>query len=418
MTTAEKILKRLTPEVRPDTVSVYTRHGTSCPEREDKDCRDCDCMKSIYIFQGGRDFRFSAKTRSWKKAEDLKDKIEDFFDPVQNELRKLKNAQQASRITVAEAVETYIADAATRNLARSTQKKYKQLFRKNMLDWAAQHGIQFLDDWSTARLTQWKASWLSLAPLTKRKTQERVMTFFAFCISQGWLTKNPALLLSPITVKQKPTGYFTSDQFEKLLTATSLFGWGSRDGKAAIWAERLRVMLLLMRWSGLRIGDAVTLERSRLVGNNIFLYQAKTGTPVYVPLPPNVAQKLRNVPPGKNPNARYFFWTGINREAAARGWGNSFRRLFKLADLREDDGSPKRCHPHMLRDTFAVENLLAGMPMDQVSILLGHSSIKITEKHYAPFVPARQQQIISAVSDAWVRQKPSAEAMGGAPSSF
>jgi integrase len=47
----------------------------------------------------------------------------------------------------------------------------------------------------------------------------------------------------------------------------------------------------------------------------------------------------------------------------------------------------------MFRDTFAVELLLAGVPMDQVSLLLGQSSVKITERHYAPFCKARQQQL-------------------------
>jgi integrase len=46
----------------------------------------------------------------------------------------------------------------------------------------------------------------------------------------------------------------------------------------------------------------------------------------------------------------------------------------------------------MFRDTYAVELLLAGVPVDQVSLLLGHSSVKITERHYAPFCKARQQQ--------------------------
>ncbi len=49
----------------------------------------------------------------------------------------------------------------------------------------------------------------------------------------------------------------------------------------------------------------------------------------------------------------------------------------------------------MLRDTFAVELLLAGVPIDQVSILLGHASVKTTERHYAPFVKARQEQLVS-----------------------
>lgn len=38
---------------------------------------------------------------------------------------------------------------------------------------------------------------------------------------------------------------------------------------------------------------------------------------------------------------------------------------------------------HRLRDTFAVELLLAGFPLERVAVLLGHQSIKITEKPYA-----------------------------------
>jgi hypothetical protein len=55
----------------------------------------------------------------------------------------------------------------------------------------------------------------------------------------------------------------------------------------------------------------------------------------------------------------------------------------------------------MFRDTFAVELLLAGVPLDQVSLLLGHSSVKITERHYAPFCKARQEQLATSVKLAW-----------------
>jgi integrase len=82
-------------------------------------------------------------------------------------------------------------------------------------------------------------------------------------------------------------------------------------------------------------------------------------------------------------------------------WQRSFRRLFTLAGLEKPDGSAKRCFPHMLRDTFAVEMLLAGVPIDQVSMLLGHSSVKITEKHYSPWVKARQDQLAASVRNAW-----------------
>jgi integrase len=63
---------------------------------------------------------------------------------------------------------------------------------------------------------------------------------------------------------------------------------------------------------------------------------------------------------------------------------------------REEEG-----HAHRFRDTFAVELLLAGVPLERVSILLGHTSVKITEKHYAPWVRERQEQAEADVNRTW-----------------
>ena len=154
-------------------------------------------------------------------------------------------------------------------------------------------------------------------------------------------------------------------------------------------------MLLLLRWSGLRINDAAKLERSRLTDSgSLLLYMQKTGEPVYVPLPPNLVTLLREL---RNPdNPRYFFWNGTS-DTASPGirWWCTLKTIFKAAGLPD-------VHPHMLRDTFAVEMLLAGVPMDQVSMLLGHSSVKISEKHYLPWVKARQEQLEASVRKAWI----------------
>lgn len=148
-----------------------------------------------------------------------------------------------------------------------------------------------------------------------------------------------------------------------------------------------------MSWSGLSILDAVPLERRRLEGDRLFLYGHKTKVPVYVPLPTTVAKELKALP---NSNARYFFWSSNgDPHTAKKGWQRSMRLLFKTVNLKTEDGRPKRCHPHMFRDTFAIELLLAGVPLDQVALLLGHSSTKITEKHYAPFGLADREEAIS-----------------------
>jgi integrase len=60
-------------------------------------------------------------------------------------------------------------------------------------------------------------------------------------------------------------------------------------------------------------------------------------------------------------------------------------------------------HAHRFRDTLAVELLLAGVPLERVSILLGHTSIRVTEKHYAPWVRERQEQAEADVKRTWAQ---------------
>lgn len=115
-----------------------------------------------------------------------------------------------------------------------------------------------------------------------------------------------------------------------------------------------------------------------------------------------MVEALHSLPPGPKPNPRYFFWSGNGLpKSAVADWQRSYRHLFELTNITRADGTRKRCHPHMFRDTFAVEMLLAGVPIDQVSLLLGHASVKITEKSYSPFVKARQIQLQDSVRSAW-----------------
>ncbi len=48
-----------------------------------------------------------------------------------------------------------------------------------------------------------------------------------------------------------------------------------------------------------------------------------------------------------------------------------------------------------------VSLLLEGVPIERVSILLGHSSIKVTERHYAPWIRERPEQAEADVRRTW-----------------
>ena len=123
-----------------------------------------------------------------------------------------------------------------------------------------------------------------------------------------------------------------------------------------------------------------------------FLYTAKTQVPVYCPLPDFAIEVLESCP-GTHPD--YYFWTGASKIKSAIGdWQRSLRKLFAIAGI---DGG----HAHRFRDTFAVELLLKGVPLERVSVLLGHRSVKVTEKHYAPWVRARQEQMEADVKRTW-----------------
>ena len=260
--------------------------------------------------------------------------------------------------------------------------------QKQLLPWCRSKGYLSLKQLTVDELTQFRATW-SDSPISKYKKQERLKSFFHFCVAREWVRSNPVLGIKPVKVPPSPTLPFEAEQMTAILDACDrypimgIYNHGNR--------QRTKALTLLMRYSGLRIGDAVTCARDRLVGSKLFLYQAKTGTPVYCPLPPVVVDALSAVE-GQNP--KYFFWTGNGKHKSALADAQrSFRKLFELAEV---DG-----HPHMFRDTFAVELLKNGVSLETVSMLLGHASIKVTEKHYKPWVKTLQDKLEADAMKGW-----------------
>lgn len=373
-------------------LSVYTRHYPPC-DHTDPHHRRCRCPKWIQGLLDGKFIRLSAGTRSWERAELKAREMECVAGPV---------VKADQPVTTQKAIAEYLADEQARKVGLESLRKSKALLEREFASWCKGRKLHLLKQIGPAELREFRNGWNNSAATTLRK-HERMRSFFAFCVSNGWLVKNPMeALKKPVVHRGKPTDYFTREEFSKILEATYNYQYGGGND-CHFRKDRLRALVLLMRWSGLSIKDAVTLERSRLdAKGSLLLRRAKTGVPVYVPLPPEVYAVLRALP---SDNPRYFFWSGNgDPKSAIKGYQRSFWKLFRLAEIKHDDDTPKRCHPHMFRDTFAVELLLAGVPIDQVSILLAHSSVKITEKHYAPWVKARQEQMETNVQRAWFHE--------------
>jgi len=73
--------------------------------------------------------------------------------------------------------------------------------------------------------------------------------------------------LGKIQVKPVQTGYFMPVEYKSIIDATYIYSDRpsvDKHNSLTIGGQRIRALTELMRWTGLRIRDAVTLERNRL----------------------------------------------------------------------------------------------------------------------------------------------------------
>jgi len=179
---------------------------------------------------------------------------------------------------------------------------------------------------------------------------------------------------------------FTDDEMKKILKACDQHPSGRGENRAV----QMTALVLLMRHTGLRIGDACTLERKRIHHGLLVLRTEKGGTEVRIPVHPDAMKALDKIP-NRSP---YYFWSGESkRRTVVNIWEDSFKSMFKRAGI---DG-----HSHRLRHTFAVDLLQRGTSLEHVSSLLGHKNLKITQKHYSAFTPGRRDALEDAVRAAW-----------------
>ena len=366
-------------------LSIFRLHGPRCSgkkSKHDRTYRRCSCHIHVEGKCGDRFLRQSLHTSNWQKAQRRVAEAEarGSWDPLPEEV-------QAQPITILEAKNDFLKDAESgRRLGESTLRKYRLMLR-HLEDFAAKKGLLYMKQLDGEALREFRDSW-KLSPRTALKKLERVKAFFRFASENDWIGTNPARLVrGPANIRDTQKLPFEPAEIERIMEAcrqVQLQGCTNDD---------LVAFVLVLRYSGLRIGDASMLTLERFKENDLFLYTQKSGTHVYVPLPPFVMSLVRAIKPR---HGQYLF-TGphsLRMETASDLWRRKLGQVFTKAKIQGG-------HPHRFRHTFAVELLKKGVPVEEVSILLGHSSVRITEKHYASWVPARQEILKSHVAKTW-----------------
>jgi integrase/recombinase XerD len=368
-------------------ITIFVRHTSACKYRGDEFHKGCKCRKHLRWSQGGKQFRRTAGTRSWGLAEDAKKALEADLSG------KPLAAEDAPQHTVSEAIGVFMADKRNQGVSAGVEKKYVREL-KRLQTFCERKGVYTVGKINRELLVLYSATWDEDYPSTATRfnVQARLRHFLKFCYDSKWLERVPKM--SRIRVDAPPTMPLTAKEYERLLATVP------KSFPDAAKAMRVRGLIQTMRWSGLAIRDAVTLKRDEIQFNkakklhSILTSRQKTGTHCYVPIPPEVAAEILKV---LNGNPVYVFWaTGTGKETSAvTNWQHDLRKLFKDAGIKSEG----HMLSHRLRDTFACDLLAKGVPLQDVSKMLGHESIKTTEKSYAKWIKGRQDRLDSIVSE-------------------
>ncbi|MFZ0885824.1 MAG: hypothetical protein WAN14_20645 [Candidatus Acidiferrales bacterium] len=179
------------------------------------------------------------------------------------------------RKTIDDAWRDFLADLDGRHLHPSTTRKYK-LLNRQMKSFAESHGFQFLDELDLHALGQFRAIWKD-GPRSNAKKLERLRSFLRFAQKRKWVLENHAADLKAPKVTLRPTMPYTQDEMKRILAAAHEYE-DEMPSHAKENARRIRALVLLLRFSGLRISDAINLSIEQVTGSRLFLYTQKTGS--------------------------------------------------------------------------------------------------------------------------------------------
>jgi integrase/recombinase XerD len=201
--------------------------------------------------------------------------------------------------------------------------------------------------------------------ITINKSIQRVRKIIKLALAKGYLKKDPFILYKPKKYESKVV-YLNQKELGKLENHTF------RQARL----NQVKDMFIFCCYTGLAYQEMSTLKEEHLIkgfdgGIWIEMMRQKTKSRVSIPLLPTASKILDKYRP-----------EGRLLPLISNQKFNSY--LKEIAELVEID---KRLTHHIARKTFATTVLLYNdIPIETVSELLGHSSISITQKHYAKVV--------------------------------
>jgi integrase len=322
----------------------------------------------------------------------------------------------STHVLIETATKAYLTEHQQAQSAAGTLRKYGYLTAR-IHRFSSDMGLRYIHEWTPALVRQFRDSW-GVAPLTASKTLGNLKAFFQFCLQNEWILRNPAGIktrrnrsLSQDSCQKIP---FTNQELEQMYQGCRDYGrtlireWPKKQqGRQVtainthrdyhrIWTgDDLADFISVSVYTGLRISDVATFHVDRLRDTGeVQIRTTKSGSKVYTWVPDWLADRIRARAVRVGP-----FIFGTHTTTDLNVITDVWRR--KLNVLWDQSG-PWKEHPtpHRFRHTFARILLQNNTPIPTVAELMGNTE-QIVRKHYAAWVPERQEKTTAILREAF-----------------
>jgi integrase/recombinase XerD len=383
-------------------LTIYRRHSVDCRVHklrlkayEKKYFKDCDCPIWLKGTTDKEQYpRQALGVRDWHAAE--------------AKLRSL-NAEAKDETVhgpkLDECITRYLD--ARDDVKPKTAAQYKLLLGR-LKDFAHGKNKFFIRELNVDVLEDFKTYGLAgLAGTSKATSVAKLAHFLREAYRRGWITEALVEKMRPHKAVYEQKQPYSDKEVKAILEAAGKINGGT-TGYAKTPAT-FRLLIELMLETGLRVSDAVKFDPKKCVKSKfLWIYSfhprksRKNETPKLVDV--YLTAKLKKKIDGCEwlSDALPFAYRPVSSAEETDYLGQAvYERLQAVGKACEVDD----CRPHRLRDTFAVRLLTKGVPLEDVSKLLGHASIAVTEKYYAPWVASRKLRLERLLSETFANAK-------------
>ena len=222
----------------------------------------------------------------------------------------------------------------------------------------------------------------AVAPATVNIELRTLKSAFRIGVRWNMLPRSPLEGVSLARVPEREPAYYRREQFQRLL-----------DTIRESW---LRDVVLFAAVTGMRQGEILSLRwdqvdfRARVARlSSSASFKTKTGKRRSVPLGDTAIKLLRARESGHGSGVVFT----LRGRPLMRRWVTT-----KLRRYVREIGLDSRLNFHSLSTSFASWLALDGVSIYQISKLLGHSDVKITQEYYAHLEPAELHDVVDRIT--------------------